>query len=103
MIKEIQEKYDMWADDFNLDPKDVELLIKTSKRAHELESESYNAHLERLLDKKEFQNKHYREAILLAYYELGFALNETEIDKTKERILQAKLILRNANVLGEIK
>ena len=48
------------------------------------------------------QNKRYREAILLAFYELGFALDETEIDKTKERILQAKLILRNANVLEEI-
>ena len=49
------------------------------------------------------QNKLYREAILLAVYELGFALDETEIDRTKERILQAKLILRNANVLEEIK
>ena len=49
------------------------------------------------------QNKRYREAILLAVYELGFALDEAEIDKTKERILQAKLILRNANVLEEIK
>lgn len=30
-LKEIQEKYDMWADDYNLDPQDVECLIKQAK------------------------------------------------------------------------
>ena len=107
-IKEIEQKYDMWADDYNLTPQDIEWLIKQAERVQELGSE-LNKQIEigykfegEAYDLTK-QNKRYIEAILLAYYELGFALDETEIDKTKERILQAKLILRNANVLGEIK
>ena len=30
-IKEIEQEYDMWADDYNLDPQDVEFLIKQAK------------------------------------------------------------------------
>lgn len=37
---------------------------RLKERAEKLESESYNAHLERLLDKREEQNKHYREALM---------------------------------------
>ena len=67
-IKEIEQKYDMWADDFNLDPQDVEWLIEQAERVHELEDE--------LIVQKEYfeelqnnhirvcnQNKRYREAL----------------------------------------
>ena len=30
-LKEIKEKYDMWSDDFNLDPQDVEWLIEQTE------------------------------------------------------------------------
>lgn len=30
-LREIERKYDMWADDYNLDPQDVECLIKQAK------------------------------------------------------------------------
>lgn len=47
--------------------KDKHALIKSNislnKKVQELESESYNAHLERLLDRREHQIKRYREAI----------------------------------------
>lgn len=38
-------------------------LMEQAKRVKELESESYNAHLERLLNRREQQNKRYREFI----------------------------------------
>lgn len=39
------------------------LYLIEKERVQELEEESYNAHLERLLDRKEQQNKRYREII----------------------------------------
>lgn len=44
--------------------------IKQAERVQELEEESYNAHLERLLDRKEQQNKRYREVIKKAIDDL---------------------------------
>ena len=77
---------------------------KMTQRVQELEVWYHSYHKEAKLNNiLKIQNKRYREAILLAVYELGFALDETEIDRTKERILQAKLVLRNANVLEEMK
>src|SRR5690554_962922 len=41
----------------------VDWLVEQAERVQELESDSYNAHLERLLDRKEQEIKRYREAI----------------------------------------
>ena len=93
-LKEIQEKYDMWVGDYNLTPQDVEWFIEQAERVQELEedllelvkqnkelrksiafysSESYNAHLERLLDRSEKQNKRYRELLnKVAYEDINF-------------------------------
>lgn len=30
-LKEIEQKYDMWSDNYNLNPQDVEFLIKQAK------------------------------------------------------------------------
>src|SRR5690625_5289407 len=63
-LKEIQEKYDMWADDFNLDPQDVEWLIKQAERVRELEVWYHSYHKEAKLNNiLKIQNKRYREAL----------------------------------------
>ena len=41
----------------------VDWLVEQAERAQELESDSYNAHLERLLDRKEQEIERYREAL----------------------------------------
>lgn len=41
----------------------VDWLVEQAERVYELESDSYNAHLERLLDRKEQEIERYREAI----------------------------------------
>lgn len=64
MIKEIEQKYDMWADDYNLNPQDVEWLIKQAERVRELEVWYHSYHKEAKLNNiLKIQNKRYREAI----------------------------------------
>ena len=41
----------------------VDWLVEQAERVQELESDSYNAHLERLLDRKEQEIERYREAL----------------------------------------
>ena len=41
----------------------VDWLVEQAERVQELESNSYNAHLERLLDRKEQEIERYREAL----------------------------------------
>ena len=41
----------------------VDWLVEQAERVQELESDSYNAHLERLLDRKEREIERYREAL----------------------------------------
>ena len=41
----------------------VDWLVEQAERVQELESDSYNAHLERLLDRKDQEIERYREAI----------------------------------------
>ena len=43
----------------------VDWLVEQAERVQELESDSYNAHLERLLDRKEQEIKRYREALII--------------------------------------
>lgn len=114
-LKNIDENKELNVCGITGKPLSVELSIKEysylytqAERVQELEKDVsewkiVNEQWEKINTSLVEQNKRYREAILLAYYELGFALDETEIGETKERILQAKLILRNANVLEEMK
>lgn len=63
-IKEIEQKYDMWADDYNLNPQDVEWLIKQDERVRELEVWYHSYHKEAKLNNiLKIQNKRYREAL----------------------------------------
>lgn len=63
-IKEIEQKYDMWAEDYNLTPQDVEWLIKQAERVRELEVWYHSYHKEAKLNNiLKIQNKRYREAI----------------------------------------
>ena len=48
---------------YTVDSDDYKWLIKQAERVQELESDSYNAHLERLLDRKEQEIERYREAL----------------------------------------
>lgn len=41
----------------------IDWLVEQAERVYELESDSYNAHLERLLDRKEQEIERYREMI----------------------------------------
>src|SRR5690606_17446666 len=57
-----------------VDVEDLVFLIqngfKQAERVYELESDSYNAHLERLLDRREQQIKRYQEALeAIAYFD----------------------------------
>ena len=72
-IKGIEQKYDMWADDFNLDSQDVEWLIEQAQRVLELEGkhkeyvsfvESNNHSMDADLEKLYKQNKRYRDALI---------------------------------------
>ena len=65
-------------------------LIKQAERVQELESNSYNAHLERLLDRREQQIKRYREAL-----ESIACFDDKEEGETTTRI-DAKYIARKA-------
>lgn len=62
-LEDIKERFVKYEYDYNLNGEDVEWLIQQAERVQELESESYNAHLERLLDRREQQIKRYREAL----------------------------------------
>lgn len=63
-LKEIQEKYDMWSNDFNLDPQEIEWLIKQAERVRELEVWYHSYHKEAKLNNiLKIQNKRYREAL----------------------------------------
>lgn len=48
---------------YTVDSDDYKWLIKQAERVQEFESDSYNAHLERLLDRKEQEIERYREAL----------------------------------------
>lgn len=65
VLKEIQEKYDMWADDFNLEPEDVEWLINQAKRADKNAQDLHDMDLQLASEQK--QNRRYRE--VLSFYE----------------------------------
>ncbi len=54
------EAWNDWNESQRIVLKDLTYYLE---RVQELEEESYNAHLERLLDRKEQQNKRYREAL----------------------------------------
>lgn len=68
MIKEIEQKYDMWTDDFNLDPQDVEWLIEQAERAQDYKTayEIVDMLARSTIDKAnelKQQNKRYREEL----------------------------------------
>lgn len=73
-IKEIEQKYDMWADDYNLNPQDVEWLIKQAERVRELEVWYHSYHKEAKLNNiLKIQNKRYLELLnKVAYEDIDF-------------------------------
>jgi|SRR5690606_35193867 len=58
----IQMQYDGYTI-WDMSEDDLVWLIEQAERVYELESDSYNAHLERLLDRREQQIKRYQEAL----------------------------------------
>lgn len=58
----IQMQYDGYTI-WDMSEDDLVWLIEQAGRVQELESDSYNAHLERLLDRKEQEIERYRKAI----------------------------------------
>src|SRR5690606_5587789 len=95
-----------------VDVEDLVFLIqngfKQAERVQELESNSYNAHLERLLDRKEQEIERYREAIEYIQREIREAIYtpknnklnsdlEREFEKGKTRgLIQASYIVKDA-------
>lgn len=86
----------------------VDWLIQQAERVHELESDSYNAHLERLLDRKEQEIERYREVLEYIQREIRKAIYtpknnkcnsdfEREFEKGKTRgLIQASDIVKKA-------
>src|SRR5690554_6662319 len=93
---------------YTVDSDDYKWLIKQAERVQELESNSYNAHLERLLDKRKHQNKRYRVAIEYIQKEIRKAIYtpkkqkwssdfEREFESGKTRgLIQASDIVKEA-------
>ena len=91
---------------------DIHWLVKYAKeqaeRVQELESNSYNAHLERLLDRREQQNKRYKQALEHIQREIHKAIYtpkkhkwnsdfEREFERGKTRgLIQASDIVKEA-------
>ena len=91
-----------------INTEDYEWLIEQAERVQELESNSYNAHLERLLDKREQEIERYREAIEYIQKEIRKAIYtpkkqkwssdfEREFESGKTRgLIQASDIVKKA-------
>lgn len=62
-LKEIQEKYDMWSNDFNLTPQDIEWLIEQTGRAIKNAEDLHVMDLQLASEQK--LNKRYREQLEL--------------------------------------
>ena len=70
----------------------VDWLVEQAERVYELESDSYNAHLEGLLDRREQQIKRYREAIkeCLERMNEGGAGTRTFVYETLKKALEVE-------------
>lgn len=76
---------------YTVDSDDYKWLIKQAERVQELESDSYNAHLERLLDRKEQEIERYREAIEKIKLNVKICGNEEYFPKVVEEIVNEAL------------
>ena len=81
LLREIEQKYDMWVDDYNLTPQDTEWLIEQAERAQKNAQDLED--MDRQLYSEQQQNKRYREA-LKNIYELA---EYDEYDNTLEQIV----------------
>ena len=71
---------------YTVDSDDYKWLIKQAERVQELESDSYNAHLERLLDRKEQEIERYREALSIISANLPLDGKEHYVDIARQAL-----------------
>lgn len=88
-LKEIQEKYDMWADDYNLTPQDIEWLIEQTGRAIKNAEDLHVMDLQLASEQK--QNKRYRERI-------EYMLEEAKDHKRKGLRIQHWALIKDLEI-----
>ena len=89
LLREIEQKYDMWVDDYNLTPQDTEWLIEQAERAQKNAQDLED--MDRQLYSEQQQNKRYRERI-------KYMLQEARDHKQKGLSIQHWALIKDLEI-----